>query len=67
MGLKKHTQFINKLPYWVDLTETHTRAEHVVWLGINIGGYKTLWDFSGPNRLTFAREQDRMMFILRWA
>jgi hypothetical protein len=55
------------LPYWVDLTDTHVRADHVKWLETNIGGYKTLWDFSGINRIGFANEKDYLFFVLRWS
>jgi len=61
-----HERAGRRWPYYVDLTNTHTRAEHVAWLGTNVGGYKTLWDFSGPNRICFKNQQDQLMFVLRW-
>jgi hypothetical protein len=65
--MKKHKRIEYPMKYYVDMTDTHVRAEHVKWLQTNIGGYHTLWDYGGVNRINFLREQDRLLFVLRWA
>ena len=55
-------------PYWVQLSETHIRAEHVAWLKQNMpNGYTSRWTIGGPHRLYFADENDKLMFVLRFA
>lgn len=59
---------LRDFPYKVKLSETHIRNDHVQWLDkIFPGGYCTRWTFAGPYQINFRDEQDRMLFVLRWA
>ena len=66
--IHKQSDRLIRFPYWVQLTETHIREEHVAWLKQNMpNGYPGRWTFGGPYRLYFADENDKLMFVLRWA
>ena len=55
-------------PYKVQLSETHVRAEHINWLDEKFpGGYNSRWTFVGPYQISFRDEQERLLFVLRWA
>ena len=67
----KHQRASNLLidyPYTVKLSETHLRNDHIVWLDEMFpDGYSLRWVIAGPHQLNFRNEQDRMLFVLRWA
>ena len=68
--MKQHTKSdrLDRFPYWVQLSGTHIREEHVAWLQQAIpDGYRSRWTYGGPNRIYFADNDDKLMFVLRWA
>lgn len=55
-------------PYRVELSETRLRDDHIAWLEETFSeGYSRRWVIAGPNHINFRNEQDRLMFVLRWA
>ena len=59
---------LDAFPHPVKLADTHVREEHVKWLQQNIpNGYKSRWTYAGPHQINFAQEDDKLLFVLRWA
>lgn len=68
MTKHQRDQRLANFPYSVDMNETHVRAEHIEWLKLAFpDGYTSRWTFGGPHVLYFTSEQDKMLFVLRWA
>lgn len=59
---------LDMFPYAVKLSDNPYRSEHVEWLDQNMpNSYCVRWTFAGPGQINFADEQDKMLFVLRWA